>query len=57
VLRKRDLSYLPFKRPKEAADRVRCRYLYPNNGQKEKLLTPSVELGKNWKNLRRRATP
>jgi hypothetical protein len=28
----------------QAAERVRCRYLYPNNGQKQ--LTPVVELGK-----------
>jgi hypothetical protein len=27
----------------EAAERVRCRYLYPTNGQKK--LTPVVELG------------
>jgi hypothetical protein len=29
----------------QAAERVRCRYLYPTNGQK--LLTPVIELGKN----------
>jgi hypothetical protein len=28
----------------KAAERVRCRYLHPTNGQK--LLTPVVELGK-----------
>jgi hypothetical protein len=28
----------------QAAERVRCRYLHPTNGQK--LLTPVVELGK-----------
>jgi hypothetical protein len=38
----------------QAAERVRCRYLHPTNGQK--LLTPVVELGKGWKKLRRRAT-
>jgi hypothetical protein len=38
----------------QAADRVRCRYLYPGNGQQ--LLTPVVELGKNWKKLRRTVT-
>jgi hypothetical protein len=38
----------------QAAERVRCRYLHPTNGQK--LLTPVVELGKIWKKLRRRAT-
>jgi hypothetical protein len=36
----------------QAAERVRCRYLYPTNGQK--LLTPVFELGKSWKKLRRR---
>jgi hypothetical protein len=34
-----------------AAERVRCRYLQPANGQK--LLIPVVELGKSWKKLRR----
>jgi hypothetical protein len=38
----------------QAAERVRCRYLHPSNGQK--LVTPIVELGKNWKKLRRRVT-
>jgi hypothetical protein len=38
----------------QAAERVRCRYLHPTNGQK--LLTPVVELGKSWKKLRRRIT-
>ena len=28
----------------QAADRIRCRYLHPTNGQKQ--LTPAVELGK-----------
>jgi hypothetical protein len=28
----------------KAAERIRCRYLHPTNGQKE--LTPVVELGK-----------
>jgi hypothetical protein len=36
----------------QAAERVRCRYMHPSNGQK--LLTPAVELGKGWKKLRRR---
>jgi len=31
----------------QATERVKCRYLDPSNGQK--LLTPLVELGKNWK--------
>jgi hypothetical protein len=38
-----------------AAERVRCRYLHPTNGRKPE--TPVVELGKNWKKLRRRAAP
>jgi hypothetical protein len=38
----------------QAAERVRCRYLHPTNGQK--LLIPVVELGESWKKLRRRAT-
>jgi hypothetical protein len=38
----------------QAAERVRCRYLHPTNGQK--LLTPVVELGESWKKLRRRVT-
>ena len=33
----------PLKDP-QAAERVRCRYLHPTNGQKQ--LTPVVELGK-----------
>jgi hypothetical protein len=39
----------------QAAERVRCRYLHPTNGQK-KLLTPVAEFGKSWKKLRRRVT-
>jgi hypothetical protein len=42
------------RKTQEAAERVRCRYLHPINGQK--LLTPVVELGKGWKKLRRRVT-
>jgi hypothetical protein len=38
----------------QAAERVRCRYLHPTNGQKQ--LTPVVELGESWKKLRRKAT-
>jgi hypothetical protein len=37
----------------QAAERVRCRYLHPTNGQK--LLIPVVELGESWEKLRRRA--
>jgi hypothetical protein len=40
--------------PLKAAERVRCRYLHPINGQK--LLTSVVELGESWKKLRRRTT-
>jgi hypothetical protein len=39
----------------QAAERVKCRYLYTTNGQKPE--TPVVELGKGWKKLRRRMTP
>jgi hypothetical protein len=38
----------------QAAERFRCRYLYPTNEQK--LLTPVVELGKSLKKLRRSMT-
>jgi hypothetical protein len=41
-------------RPNKQLKKVKCRYLHPTNGQK--LLTPVVELGKSWKNLRRRVT-
>jgi hypothetical protein len=37
----------------QEAERVRCRYLHPTNGQK--LLTPVIGLGKSWKKLRKRA--
>jgi hypothetical protein len=53
VLTNRDLSWLPLK-AQQVAERLRCRYLYPSNGQK--LVTPVVELGKSWKKLRRRVT-
>jgi hypothetical protein len=36
----------------QAAEKVRCRYLYPTN--ERKLLTPVVELRKSWKKLGRR---
>jgi hypothetical protein len=39
----------------KAAESLRCRYLHPTNGQKSG--TPVVELGKGWKELRRRMTP
>jgi hypothetical protein len=35
----------------QAAERLRCRYLHPTNGQK--LVTIMVELEKSWKNPRR----
>jgi hypothetical protein len=38
----------------QAAERVRCRYLHPTNGQK--LLTIVVGLGKSWKKLRKSVT-
>ena len=43
------------KKAQQAAERVRCRYLHPTNRQK--LVTPVIELGKNWKMLKRRVTP
>jgi hypothetical protein len=39
----------------QVSERVRCRFLYPTNGQE--LGTPVVEMGKGWKKLRRRTTP
>jgi len=39
----------------EAGERVRCRYLHPTNGQKPGTFV--VELGKDWKNVRRMETP
>jgi hypothetical protein len=44
---------IALRKTQQAAERVRCRYLYPTNGQKQ--LTPVVELGKGRKKLRRRA--
>jgi hypothetical protein len=38
----------------QAAERVRCRYLHPTNGQKPGI--SETELRKGWKKLRRRAT-
>jgi hypothetical protein len=35
---------ITLQKTEQAAERVRCRYLHPTNGQK--LLTPVVELGK-----------
>jgi hypothetical protein len=40
------------RKTQQAAERVRCIYLQPTNGQKQ--LTPVVELGKGEKKLRRR---
>jgi hypothetical protein len=40
------------RKTQSAAERVRCRYLHPTNRQK--LVTPVVELGISWKELRRR---
>jgi hypothetical protein len=34
--------------------RTRCKYLHPKSGKK--LGSPVFEIGKDWKNLRRRAT-
>jgi hypothetical protein len=38
----------------KAAERVRCKYLHPTDGQK--LLTIVVEIKKSWKKLRRKET-
>jgi len=43
-----------FQKTQQAAERVRCRYVYPTIGQK--LPTPLVELGENWRKLMGRAT-
>jgi hypothetical protein len=42
------------RKTQQAAERVRCRYLHPSDGQK--LLTLEVELGESWKKLRKRVT-
>jgi hypothetical protein len=36
----------------QVAQRFKCRYLHPTNGQT--LLAAVIELGENWKKLRRR---
>jgi hypothetical protein len=51
---KKGPSMTLLQKTQQEAKNVRCRYLYPINGQK--LLTPVVELEKSWKKLRRRAT-
>ena len=38
----------------QAAERVKCRYINPTNGQK--VGTPVVELGEGWKKLKRKVT-
>jgi hypothetical protein len=40
-----------FQKTQEAAEKVRCRYFFPSNGQK--LLTSVVKLKKSLKKLRR----
>jgi hypothetical protein len=40
--------------PQQTTDQDRYRYLNPTNGLKPE--TPVVELGKDWKKLRRSAT-
>jgi hypothetical protein len=44
---KKGPSMTALRKTQETAERVRCKYLHPTNGQK--LLTPVVELGKSWK--------
>jgi hypothetical protein len=51
---KKKPSMTALQKTQQAAERVRCRYLHLTNGQK--FLTPVVELGKNYKKLRRRMT-
>ena len=51
---KKGPSMTTLRKTQQAAERVRCRYLHPTNGQN--LLTPVVELGNVWKKMRRRAT-
>jgi hypothetical protein len=41
---KKGSSMTALQKTQQAAERVRCRYLHPTNGQKQ--LTPVVELGK-----------
>jgi hypothetical protein len=43
------------RKTQQAAERVRCRYLYPTNGQK--LLLPVVELGKNLEEAEEEGNP
>ena len=42
---KKGPSMTALQKTQQAAERVRCRYLHPTNGQKQ--LTPVVELGKD----------
>ena len=51
---KKGPNMIALQKTQQAAERIRCRYLHPTNGQK--LLTLVAELGKSWKKLRRRAT-
>jgi hypothetical protein len=48
-------SMMTIQEAQQAAEKVRCRYLHPSNGQK--LGTPVVELEKGWKKVGRRVTP
>jgi hypothetical protein len=45
---------IALRKTQQVAERVRCRYLHPINGQK--LLSPVVELWESWKKLRWRET-
>jgi hypothetical protein len=44
IAQKKGPSMTVVQKMQQAAERVRCRYLHQNNGQK--LLTPVVEIGK-----------
>ena len=52
---RQESSMAALQEAQQAAERARCRYLWPTSGQK--LLTPGVELGKGWKKQRRKETP
>ena len=51
---KKESIMTALQKTQQAAERVRCRYLHPTNGQK--LLSPVVELRKGRRRLRKRAT-
>jgi hypothetical protein len=52
---KKESVMTDLQKTQQATERVICRYLYPNSGQKQ--LTPVVEFGESWKELRRKGDP